>query len=432
MSEPVLPPGEGTQEAGAKPSARNYQVLRGETQYLKDLAASVIGRFGDSIDGIAYTWLVYALSGSPSLSAITFGVNTLVSVLLQPFTGALITQKRVKKALVLADTGRGLLVCLTALLYWAGLARPWMLIAVTACMSTLEAFRQPANTALLPKLLPKEKYTVGVSLSGSLSRMAELVGLGLAGVLISALGAWGALLIDAAAFLASALILSTLRLNPPQEEKTEGLGPWGRFLQDTKEGFQYVAKDRVVLAICACACLLNFALVPMNALQTAYVNEGLGLGPEALSVMGIAISVGMALGSLAFPKLAAKRSRFALLFAGALGTTAAYLGLGAVSLVAVLWLKWGLLALVKLAMGVMVSFANTSVSVAFMEKTREEYLARASGIMGSACMAAMPVGSFLMALLARFVSVTALIFGFGVFAVFVALGFLWIKPLREI
>lgn len=417
----------------AKPATpKDYKALRGEAQYLKNLAAGILGRFGDSIDSIAYTWLVYAVSGSASLSAVAFGVNTLMSVLLQPFTGALITPKRIKITLVLTDLGRGLLVCLTALLHWAGLARPWMLIALTACMSTLEAFRQPAGMALLPRLLPKEKYTLGMSLSGGLSRMAELAGLGLAGALISALGIWGALLIDAGAFLASGLILSTLKLRLPPEEKREGLGPWERFLRDTREGFRYVAQDKLVLAICASACLLNFALVPMNALQTAYVNEGLRLGPEALSVMGIALSAGLALGSLAFPKLAARHSRFSLLFGGALGTTVAYLGLGAVSFAPVLWMKWGLLALVMLVMGLMVSFASTSVSVAFMEKTQEEYLARASGILGASCLAAMPIGSFLMAALAQFFSVTALIFDFGLFAVAVALSFLWIKPLRGI
>jgi DHA3 family macrolide efflux protein-like MFS transporter len=432
--EPVLPEGEQnpTKESPQPERVKNYRALRGETQFLKNLTAGVIGRFGDSVDAIAYTWLVYAISGSASLSAITYGVNTLISVLFQPFTAALITQERIKRVLVLTDLGRAVLVCLTALLHLAGLARPWMLIAGTAFMSTLEAFRQPAGTALLPKLLSKEKYTVGMSLSGGLSRMAELVGLGLAGLIIAALGVSGALLIDAATFLASGLILSTLKLKLPPAEKEERGNPWRQFLQDTREGFQYVRKERVVLAICASACVLNFALIPINALQTAYVNEGLRLGPEALSVMGVAISIGLALGSLVFPKLAAKRSRFGLLFAGALGTTAAYLGLGAVSFVPVLWLKWGLLVLVKLSMGVAVSFANTSATVAFMEKTEEKYLARASGIMGSACMAAMPIGSFLMAGLAQFISVTALIFGFGVFSIFVALSFLLVKPLREI
>lgn len=427
MSQPPL------HEENAQPERfMNYKALQGETQFFRNLTAGVVGRFGDSVDVIAYTWLVYALSGSASLSAITYGVNTLISVLFQPFTAALITQERIKRVLVITDLGRALLVCLTALLHLAGLARPWMLIVGTAFMSTLEAFRQPAGTALLPKLLSKEKYTVGMSLSGGLTRMAELAGLGLAGIIIAALGVSGALLIDAVCFLASGLILSTLKLNLPSARKEEKGDPWRQFLQDTREGFWYVRKERVVLAICASACVLNFALVPINALQTAYVNEGLGLGPQAMSVMGIAITIGMALGSLVFPRLAIRRSRFSLLIAGALGTTAAYLGLGAVSFVPVLWLKWALLALVKLFMGVAVSFANTSVSVAFMEKTEEKYLARASGIMGSACMAAMPIGSFLMAGLAQVISVTALIFSFGVFAILVAFSFLLIKPLREI
>ena len=43
---------------------KNYAVL---------LFTNLINRFGDSIDAIAFTWLVYQITGSASWAALIFG-----------------------------------------------------------------------------------------------------------------------------------------------------------------------------------------------------------------------------------------------------------------------------------------------------------------------------------------------------------------------
>ena len=65
-----------------------YKKLLNETEYIKLLIANIINRFGDSIDTIAYMWLVYALTGKASLTALIYAVNKIPTVLLQPITGA--------------------------------------------------------------------------------------------------------------------------------------------------------------------------------------------------------------------------------------------------------------------------------------------------------------------------------------------------------
>lgn len=54
------------------------------------LVANVISRFGDSIDSIAFTWLVYQVTESAAWSAAMFAMNQLPGVLVQPFAGALV------------------------------------------------------------------------------------------------------------------------------------------------------------------------------------------------------------------------------------------------------------------------------------------------------------------------------------------------------
>lgn len=406
-----------------------YSVLKTETQYLKKLAADFVSRFGDSLDAIAYSWMVYTLTGSASLTATTFAVNTLVSVVLSPFSAALITNWNKKAVIVLCDIGRGTLVTLTALLFFLGILQPWMVIVVTGLNSTLEAFRNPAGTAIFPKIVAREKYTLAMSLSGALSRAAELVGMGLAGVIVSLLGVAGALLIDAGTFFFSAVILATLKLPPHIKEAVKNA--FSEFVRNTKEGFSYAAKNNVVIAICGTACFLNFALTPINALQAAYVNESLRLNAEALSVIGVSFSVGMGSGSLLVPKLLEKMPRFNLLFAGILGVSLSFISLAFVPNFSYIWI-WISLVIIFFAMGFGSALANTVVQVSFMEKIEQQYLARMSGIMGSLCMAAMPVGSFLSAALAKFISVAYILLVFGVLAIAGTACSLFIKSLRQL
>ena len=59
----------------------------------KLLASNLINRFGDSIDSIAFTWLVYQITGSAAWSALIFGLNQLPSIFVQPLAGPFVEGK---------------------------------------------------------------------------------------------------------------------------------------------------------------------------------------------------------------------------------------------------------------------------------------------------------------------------------------------------
>ena len=67
-----------------------YRDILRQKEFLKIILAGLVNRFGDSIDAIAFTWLVYAITGNAGWSALVFAVNQLPSVLVQPFAGALV------------------------------------------------------------------------------------------------------------------------------------------------------------------------------------------------------------------------------------------------------------------------------------------------------------------------------------------------------
>lgn len=75
-------------------------------QFSKLLIANAVSRFGDSIDMIAFAWLIYTITNSASGSAVIVGVNQFVSVMFQPFVGSIVESRNKKRVMVYADIMR--------------------------------------------------------------------------------------------------------------------------------------------------------------------------------------------------------------------------------------------------------------------------------------------------------------------------------------
>ena len=77
-----------------------YKDVFSQKEYLKLIMASLISRFGDSVDSLAFTWLVYQVTGSAAWSAIVFAVNQLPEILIQPFAGAMVEGMNKKRLMI--------------------------------------------------------------------------------------------------------------------------------------------------------------------------------------------------------------------------------------------------------------------------------------------------------------------------------------------
>lgn len=186
---------------------RNYRLL---------LLANSINRFGDSVDAIVFTWLTYTLTKSAAFSALIFAANRLPTVLFQPLAGVWMERRPKRQVMVVTDLFRGLLVGYILLRLLTGLPTAAELLIFTLLISIVEAFRQPAGSAILPQIVPPEQYTEAVSYQSGVSSASELVGTGLSAVLIGLIGNTGAMAVDMATFLLSALLLSAMALTETQ------------------------------------------------------------------------------------------------------------------------------------------------------------------------------------------------------------------------
>jgi MFS family permease len=388
-----------------------YRAILRHKQYTKLIAANVINRFGDSIDAIAFTWLVYELSGSAAWSAIIFGVNMLPTVVFGPFAGALAEHMDKKWTMVISDITRGLLVALTAALYVFSVLTPVLMLVITLMHSTVEAFRVPCGMAIVPRLLPKEDYEFGLSLNSSLSRVTEIVGLACAAGIIAAISISGAIFIDGITFFLSALLIALIKAGQEKEngEPAEKQDYW----RTLKGGISYVLKTRAILNLCLLALLLNSLLVPLNALNAPLINM-YSLGPEAMSAAGILLTAGAGLGAFIYPFIKRRLSGKSVTIAGFLAISLCY--------GALVWLKeltafpalfFTGLCITLLLFSVTMALLSGHFNVMVMKKVNQDYLARVGSTMSAVCTLAIPVISFCMGGLTLLLGLRGVLYLFG-------------------
>lgn len=409
-----------------------YRDILRQKEYMKLIGANLINRFGDSIDAIAFTWLVYAVTGSAAWTTLIFALNQLPTVLLQPFAGTLVEGMHKKRVMVVSDLIRGGIVALLAVFYVGNRVNPLILAVFTLIISSVEAFCLPASTAFIPKVLDKKYYAFGTSLNATASRALELVGVALGGILIAELGVQTAMAIDSATFIGSGIIIACIRAREERPEKAAV--DLNSYFTSMKEGFSYVKNKKVVLNFCILAAFANIMFVPFNSLQSAMVVEIYGVGSELLSVFGFVWVAGMGLGAIVFPYIFDKlHPRIMIgIFGTILGIFYAMLTLGRFTYGDLL-MSSILCGSVTFGFAICSSLVIETIHVQFMKNVEEEYLARASAIMGSVGAAATPVMSFVVSAVLVKLSVSSIfiIFGIGCTAVFALTYFLRVQLTEE-
>ncbi len=405
-----------------------YKDILSSPEYKKLLFTNLINRFGDSVDALSFTWLVYQITHSASWSALIFGLNMLPNIVLQPFLGALVEKLDKKKVIVFTHLLRGLIISAFVLMYLAGIVNPYIMVAFTLLITTIESFNMPASTAFIPSVIKKEHLTHAMSLNSSLSSTVTLIGTGLAGVIIAKFGVYVAMLIDASTFFIAAFGIATVKplanegdvISASTEKKDDKTTASNKesYIDLLKGGIKYIMGNGVILNYCLVAVILNALLVPLNSLQAPIAEDCYKLGSELLSVIGMAGAIGGIVGSAILPKISEKMTaKQILVFFGVLIGAGTYMvTLGKLFNGAAIpgYLLAGISAIL---ITFSASIIGGMLSIEFMKTVDQKYLARAAAIFNASAAAASPVASLIVTFVATKVSADFLVATSGVLAI---------------
>jgi MFS family permease len=214
--------------------------------------------------------------------------------LIAPFAGVFVDRWELRRLLIASDVLRCGIVCL---MLWANdLAVLCGLIFLHQSVST---FFNPAQHAAIPRLVERSHLLAANAWSTQASHATKVLGPGVAGVLVAALGTRGCLLIDAATFLVSAgLLLALPRLPAPVAER-----PSASVSGDLRAALRWLRQDRRLRIVLASLLLSIAGLGAFLVSLPVHVRDVLQLGPRGMGALLSALGAGTLLGAAALLSL---------------------------------------------------------------------------------------------------------------------------------
>jgi predicted MFS family arabinose efflux permease len=242
----------------------------------------VAGDLGDALGRIALAILVFDETDSSFLAAAVFGVVVL------PFLGpgqaltAWAERFPRRSVLIAAD-------CLRAVCY-AAIALP-MPISMRFALLLLASLADPpflsVRRAMVPTIVPEDRYSDAVTLTAFTTEACILGGVALAGVLTELIGTEGVLVIDAMTFLASALLIMSMRGGREPAAVGEHVAT------QLRAGWSAIKSDALVRRLAWLFPLASVGLLGSEALITPFVKSELERSEAVIGWLAASISIGV-------------------------------------------------------------------------------------------------------------------------------------------
>ena len=279
---------------------------------------------------------------------------------------------------------------------------------------------------MIQSLIKSDDYVKGSSYLNSVSQIGTLVGLAVAGVLISVFGIWGAILIDAFTFIFSAIIIYSIKFIDLRKESLQIQTIKG-VIKQIIEGFQYLKSKKILFIVVLLTAFMNFSFVPYNVLRPVYVSEVMQLGVEGLSYLGMAIFFGMIVGGLVMGKIGKDLNPINAISFGLIMMGVMYMLLGIVEF---FFLPYTIQIIYSIVitffLGFFVPIMQAPTNAIVMKTTSPEMIGRLSSIRGAFVLCAMPLGGALVSFIGDSITVTLLYTIMGVFGICISSMF-WVK-----
>ena len=164
---------------------------------------------GDQLARVALTVLVYVRTRSPLLTALTYAMTLLPWLVGGLGLSGLADRLPRRQVMIACDLARMALVLLMAAISLSGSAVAlWTMVGLLFVVTLLDSPFKAARSALVADILTGEKYVLGTTITQITFQVGTVLGFSLGGLVVAALGTRTALLIDAATFAVSALLLA--------------------------------------------------------------------------------------------------------------------------------------------------------------------------------------------------------------------------------
>jgi MFS family permease len=286
--------------AGLAARARRHPYIR--LALNGDFSALWVGQlislFGDRVHQVALAFLVLGATNSPVAVAGVFLAATLPNLLLGPIAGTLVDRWNQQEVMVVSDLLRAAAVLLIPV---AAATNILLVYPLVFAVTSISIFFRPARTAVMPRIVRDDELLTANSATWIGETLADIGGYPLAGLFVAFLGSalplafW----IDAATYVASAVLIATVTVPPVRRSAEAAAGAIGGFLGELKAGWRFLRKETVLLANTLQGAVGQFTVGVTLAVTPLYARDTITGSTFDASAVYAFLETGIGLGNLA-------------------------------------------------------------------------------------------------------------------------------------
>jgi len=251
---------------------------------------------------IAQDWLVLTILTDHDGTAlgITTGLQFLPFLLFGPYAGLIADRFAKRTVLLVTKTAMGLMALLLGTLALTGAVELWHVYVFALLLGVVSALDSPARQTFVADMVPPEKLPNAVGLNSASFNAARLIGPGVAGLLIAAVGSGWVFVINGFTFAATIVALAAMNV---RELRSVPAAPRAR--GQIREGVRYVRGRTDIMVIMVVMFVVSTFGLNFQLTSALMARVEFGRGAGEYGILGSVLAIGSLTGAL----LAARRER---------------------------------------------------------------------------------------------------------------------------
>lgn len=277
---------------------------------------------GDWLLMIGLPIYTYTLTHSALATGVMFMASALPQMLLASVAGVFVDRWDRRRTMIVFDLL--LAAGLVPLLFVHSRDTLWLVYVVAVVEGVLSQFYSPAESALLPTLVPGDQLIGANALNALNKNLARLVGPAIGGFVVAVGGLGGVTLLDAFSFVVAALLVTFVRLrarpeiqreaNSAREPEVAAVARVERRLwREWREGLRLIPGSRVLKVYLVMFAAMGLGEGIFSVLLVVFALKTLHGKPELLGFMMSAQAIGGLLGSVIVAPFGKRVSPYRLL-----------------------------------------------------------------------------------------------------------------------
>ena len=405
---------------------RNFRGLWQSKDFRTLWLSLTVTSFGAQITNLALPLTAaLLLHATPLQMGVLIALETLPFALVSLHAGVLLDRVRKLPVVIASDIARGTALLAIPVAAFTGTLSMDILYFVGFFCGIQNVVGGAAYQVLLAQLAGRKRLVEANAKIALGETSSALVGPGVAGGLIQALTAPFAILLDACAFFASALMLR--RVHAPNDVAHDG--PKGAVMAEIGEGLKLVWGNRTLFALAWLSALWQFLHHMQVAVLILFATRDLGLSAGAIGLTYMFGGLGCVIGAAFAERLSARFGVGPIIVQGLILTALAWQAFGLIS--GPVWAATLLLGLAMLVFdfgGVLYGINYLSLRQAI---TPDRLLGRMTATMRFLSVAMAPLGSLIGGVLATWIGLRGTLLTVGALGlVLSAAAVLW-SPVRR-